>query len=195
MDKDVTAGQVLRAGHWSGVADDRLVLDYEGRFLRRKRLGLASGRTVLVDLAETVSLEARDALVTGEGKLIEIAAAPEPLLKVTGDLTRLAWHIGNRHTPCQIARDHLLIRADHVLADMLTRLGATVEPVLGPFTPEGGAYGHGRTHGHDHGHDHGAGQGHGHDHVHQHGHDHGHDHGGHDHGNDHGPHADPATTR
>ena len=84
--------------------------------------------------------------------MIAVEAAPEPLLRITGDLTRLAWHIGNRHTPCQIAGDHLLIRADHVLADMLARLGATVEPVTGAFTPEGGAYGHGRTHGHDHGH-------------------------------------------
>ncbi|NKX45864.1 urease accessory protein UreE [Roseicyclus persicicus] len=165
-----TAGRVRRAGHWQGPAADRLVLDYEGRFLRRKRLTLASGAAVLVDLPETVSLAAGDALETAEGALIEIAAAPEPLLRVTGDLTRLAWHIGNRHTPCQIAADHLLIRADHVLADMLAHLGATVAPVTAPFTPEGGAYGHGRTHGHDHGpgHDHDHAQGHDHDHDHAH---------------------------
>jgi urease accessory protein len=174
MTSDMTAGQVHRAGHWQGEAADRLVLDYEGRFLRRKRLLLASGAALLVDLPETVSLAAGDALETADGRMIEVAAAPEPLLRVTGDLTRLAWHIGNRHTPCQIAADHLLIRADHVLADMLTRLGATVEPVTAAFTPEGGAYGHGRTRGHDHGHDHShsdaapAGQARHHDHGHRH---------------------------
>ncbi len=180
MGQDATVGQIHRAGAWSGPANDKVVLDYEGRFLRRKRLSLASGAAVLVDLPETVSLDAGDALETGDGKLIEIVAAPEPLLKVTGDLTRLAWHIGNRHTPCQIAGDHLLIRADHVLADMLVRLGARVEAVSGPFTPEGGAYGHGRTHGHDHGPAR--------DHGHSHGHDHSHSH-------DHGHHHDPATGR
>jgi urease accessory protein len=72
------------------------------------------------------------------------------VLIVTGDLTRLAWHIGNRHTPCQIEADHLVIRADHVLAAMLTGLGASVTPAKAPFTPEGGAYGHGRTMGHEH---------------------------------------------
>jgi urease accessory protein len=154
MGEVMTAGRYHRAGQWPGQSADRLVLDYEGRFLRRKRLILTSGAAVLVDLPETVSLEAGDALETADGRLIEIAAAPEPLLKITGDLTRLAWHIGNRHTPCQIADDHLLIRADHVLADMLTRLGAGVETVTAPFTPEGGAYGHGRTHGHDHSHSH-----------------------------------------
>jgi urease accessory protein len=164
MTDDITAERHHRAGHWQGPAADRLVLDYEGRFLRRKRLSLASGGTVLVDLPETVSLDAGDALEAEDGRMIEIAAAPEPLLRVTGDLTRLAWHIGNRHTPCQVAGDHLLIRTDHVLADMLTRLGAELEAVTAPFTPEGGAYGHGRTHGHDHG----SGHGHSHGHTHAH---------------------------
>jgi urease accessory protein len=43
-----------------------------------------------------------------------------------------------------------------VLADMLRGLGATVTPVMARFTPEGGAYGMGRTMGHDHGHAHDA---------------------------------------
>ena len=33
---------------------------------------------------------------------------------------------------------------------MLEGLGASVTQVTAPFTPEGGAYGHGRTHGHEH---------------------------------------------
>lgn len=154
MAETLRAGRLHRAGNWHGEAAERLVLDYEARFVRRKRLVAESGCAVMVDLPETVSLDAGDALETGEGCFVEIVAAPEPLLKVTGDLPRLAWHIGNRHTPCQIEGDHLLIRADHVLADMLHRLGASVEDVTAPFTPEGGAYGHGRTHGHDHGHAH-----------------------------------------
>ncbi len=67
------------------------------------------------------------------------------------DLMRYAWHIGNRHTPCQIEATRLLIRRDHVLEAMLTRLGATLTPISEPFTPEGGAYGTGRTMGHSHG--------------------------------------------
>ena len=79
------------------------------------------------------------------------------------DLPRIAWHIGNRHTPCQIESDRLLIQRDHVIADMLRRIGAEVIEVIEPFTPEGGAYGHGRTHGHDHSHSHGP-EGHAHSH-------------------------------
>lgn len=178
LSNDLPARTLRRAGHWSGPAAERLVLDYEGRFLRRKRLKAVSGRGIMVDLPETVSLDAGDALEGEGGVLVEIAAAPEPLLKVGGDLPRLAWHIGNRHTPCQMADDHLLIRDDHVLADMLRRLGAEVTPVTAPFTPEGGAYGHGRTLGHSHGEGavHGDGGGGGHTHGHSHAHDHDHDH-------------------
>jgi urease accessory protein len=180
------ARHLHRAGHWSGPVRDTLLLGYEERFLRRKLLHTAAGAHLLVDLAETVSLDHGDALVLADGGLVEVKAAPEPLLSVTGDLPRLAWHIGNRHTPCQIEDQRLLIRTDHVLEGMLRGLGAKVVHVTAPFTPEGGAYGHGRTMGHDHGptpghsHDHAHGRGHAHadHHTHSH-HDHSHHH--HDH--------------
>jgi urease accessory protein len=102
-------------------------------------------------------LQDRDLLELDDGRLIEVIAAEEPVVEITGPaLTRFAWHIGNRHTPCQIEQDRLLIRQDHVIEAMLTQLGATLRRAIEPFTPEGGAYGHGRTMGHDHGgHDHG----------------------------------------
>jgi urease accessory protein len=63
----------------------------------------------------------------------------------------MAWHIGNRHMPCQFAGDHLLILRDPVIGHMLRdHLGADVAEVDAPFTPEGGAYGHGRTMPHAH---------------------------------------------
>ncbi len=143
---------LLRRGQWQGPAAAIAVLSYDERFLRRKRIACAGGATVLVDLAETVSLDAGDALQTDDGRLIQIDAAEEPVVRVTGpNLARLAWHIGNRHTPCQVGSDHLVIRQDHVLEAMLVQLGAGLTHVIAPFHPEGGAYGHGRTLGHDHG--------------------------------------------
>ena len=62
-------------------------------------------------------------------------------------LARIAWHLGNRHTPTQILPGALRIRADHVLEHLLTdHLGATVTRATAPFDPEGGAYGHGHEH-------------------------------------------------
>lgn len=155
--------------HPTGPADDTVTLSYDDRFLRRKRLVGDGGLTFLLDLSKTTSLNAGDALMLADGRMITVRAAREPLLEVTGaNLQRLAWHIGNRHTPCQIEGARLLIQRDHVIRDMLGRIGATLREVEEPFTPEGGAYGHGRTHGHDHGASHGGGQAHDHGHAHSH---------------------------
>ena len=133
-------------------AADTVTLDYEARFLRRKRLISDGGEAFLVELAETRSLNQGEGFRLDDGRIIKIKAASEPLLAVRHDnLARIAWHIGNRHTPCQICEDHILIRDDRVLQTMLEELGASTNQVTSPFTPEGGAYGHGRTHGHEHG--------------------------------------------
>jgi urease accessory protein len=146
------ARRVIRAADVKGKAYDMVVLDYDARFLRRKRLVTVAGEGFLVNLPETTSLDAYDLLELDDGRLIEVLPAEEPLLVITGaGLQRFAWHIGNRHTPCQIEGARLLIRQDHVLEAMLVQLGATVARVLEPFTPEGGAYGIGRTMGHEHG--------------------------------------------
>ncbi len=142
---------VLRRGQWSGAADI-CQLDYDQRFLRRKVIETVSGKQFVVNLSQTTSLDDGDAFELEGGGFVAIMAAPEPLLRVRGEsLSRLAWHIGNRHTPCQIEGDHVLIQRDPVIAHMLDHLGADIEEVTAPFTPEGGAYGHGRTHSHDHG--------------------------------------------
>ncbi|MCH1569373.1 MAG: urease accessory protein UreE [Alphaproteobacteria bacterium] len=128
-----------------------ITLDFDARFLRRKRLATDCGTGFMVDLAETVSLDAGDAFVLDDSRQIIIEAAAEPVLEIRHEaLSRIAWHIGNRHTPCEIKPDHLIIRRDHVLEDLLIRLGADLVKSEAPFNPEGGAYGVGRTHGHSH---------------------------------------------
>jgi urease accessory protein len=143
----------VRRGDAAG-AFDRVVLDYADRFLRRKRLATAAGAALFVDLPETVSLDDGDALVLDDGRLVRVTAKPEPLLEIFApatELARLAWHIGNRHTPAEIADGRILVQRDHVIEQMLRQLGADLRPVELPFRPEGGAYGIGRTHAHHHG--------------------------------------------
>lgn len=159
----------------AGTPHDLVVLTYGERLLRRRRLVTVHDEGFMVDLAQVTGLDHGDCFELADGRLIEVIAAEEPLVEVTGDLARLAWHIGNRHTPCQIEANRLLIRQDHVLEAMLAQLGATCVHVAEPFLPEGGAYGLGRTMGHDHGPaDHGHAPAH--DHGHGRGHDHHHDH-------------------
>jgi urease accessory protein len=151
------------------------------------------GLEFLLDLENAVALRGGDALVLEDGRLVEVVAAPEPLLEIRGrdphHLIRVGWHLGNRHLPTQIMAKGLRIRRDHVIEAMVKGLGARVIEIEAPFDPEGGAYADaGHAHGHDdHAHDHVAhDHGHSHDHHHHdehcdhpdhhHGHKHAHDH-------------------
>ena len=148
------ASTVRPAGSWTGPIADRVELAYDERHRRRVVLTCASGRKVLLDLAEAQVLGHGDALDTGDGVLIEVRAAPERLAEIAcaekTELVRVAWHLGNRHLPTQILEESLRIREDHVILDMLQKMGARTELIEAPFNPEGGAYGQGRTHGHHH---------------------------------------------
>jgi urease accessory protein len=150
--------EVRAAGTWTGTPADRVVLDFDGRYRRRMALTLVSGAGALLDLPDARVLRDGDALVTEAGDLIVVEAAPERLAEIhchdPAHLLRVAWHLGNRHLPAQIEADRILIREDHVIVDMVRKLGAHVRLVEAPFDPEGGAYGHGVTHGHDHVHEH-----------------------------------------
>jgi len=101
------------------------------------------------------------------------------------DLTRAAYHLGNRHVPIELQADHLKIEPDHVLADMLRAMHLIVNEVLESFEPENGAYGEhggGHHHGHAHGHSNAHDHAHGHDHAHATAANHNHDHQHHVHG-------------
>lgn len=135
-------------------ASDRVSLPYAERYRRRGLLRTDAGREVMLDLPEAMELPDGAVLALVDGSAVAVRAAPEPLAEVRAAgplLARLAWHVGNRHTPAEIADDRLRIARDHVIEEMLRRLGGEVIHVTAPFRPEGGAYGHGRTHGHHHG--------------------------------------------
>lgn len=136
----------LPSNHTQGSAFDRVVLEHDERRLRRKVLRLGNGDEILLDLAETTTLDHRGGLKLEDGRIIEVIAADELLYEVrgrdAGHLLRLAWHIGNRHTPAQLEPNRILIKRDHVLKTMLEGLGAAVTNVSEPFFAEHGAYHH-----------------------------------------------------
>ncbi len=130
---------------------DFVLMNYDERFIRRKKLVSNKGETFLVELSETKSLNDGDAFVLNDGRKILVKAAEEKLLEIKHiNLSKIAWHIGNRHTPCQILENRLLIQDDVVMRDLLKKLGAKIKLIEDVFLPEGGAYGHGRTHNHKH---------------------------------------------
>jgi urease accessory protein len=156
----------------------RLELPFDARQKSRLRTKLASGEEVALMLPRGEVLRGGDLVTASDGRVIEVVAVPEKLLHIeTRDLAKAAYHLGNRHVPVQVGENFLRIAEDHVLEEMLRKLGAKVSHVEAPFEPEAGAYAGGHQHQHDE-------MGHGgkiHEFGDHHDHDHDHDHHGHGH--------------
>ena len=219
----LTASKLVSAG--KGLANvllkraSSVELDWDIRQRSRFEATDSVGRQIGVFLPRGQVVRGGDVLVAEDGSLIRIQAAPQAVMVIRHcphhgtpfDLTRAAYHLGNRHVPIELQADHLKIEPDPVLAQMLDRMHLIVTEESLPFEPEGGAYqptgghghhGHAHDHVHGHAHDdpapapaqghaepvhvHGPGCSHGHDHGHDHDHGHHHDHGHeHHHGHDH----------
>ena len=114
------------------------------------------GRQLGIFLPRGTLVRGGDVLVAEDGSMVKVIAAPQNVLRITAcaahgtafDLTRAAYHLGNRHVPIELKPDHLKIEPDHVLADLLRAMHLTVNEVSEAFEPEGGAYsagGHAHT--------------------------------------------------
>lgn len=149
-----TASVVRPAGQWSPKAEvGTVTLVCADRHRRRILMRDDAGVEFLLDLPEAMHLRDGDGLMLGDGAVVRVIAAPEPVAEVACvdalHLARVAWHLGNRHTPVQVLPDgRLRFGHDHVLEAMVEGLGATVTRTTAPLQPEGGAYGGGQGHAH-----------------------------------------------
>jgi urease accessory protein len=148
-------------------------LDWDVRQKSRFDATDSQGRALGVFLPRGAVVRGGDVLVAEDGSLIAVQAAPQPVLVVTHcaqhgssfDLTRAAYHLGNRHVPLELKPDHLKLEPDHVLAGLLRQMHLTVTATDLPFEPENGAYAAAAAGVHDHGHHDDHGHAHGHDHA------------------------------
>lgn len=143
-------------------------LDWDVRQKSRFEATDSSGRQLGIFLPRGTIVRGGDVLVTSEGELVRVIAAPQEVLKICADptygtpfdLIRAAYHLGNRHVPIELRPDHLKIEPDHVLGEMLRAMQLVVTEICEAFEPEGGAYASS-----GHGHDHHLGNHHNHEHA------------------------------
>ena len=130
-------------------------LDWDVRQKSRFDTTDSQGRQVGIFLPRGTAVRGGDVLVAEDGSLIRVIASSQPVLVITHctehgtpfDLTRAAYHLGNRHVPIELKPDHLKIEPDHVLAAMLRSMHLIVREAEEAFEPEGGAYGAYGAHG------------------------------------------------
>ncbi|HSD38249.1 MAG TPA: urease accessory protein UreE [Rhodocyclaceae bacterium] len=135
-------------------ATEQLILDFDARTKSRLRTQLASGEEVGMFLPRGTILRGGDKLQGADGRVISVVSAPEELLEArcgsARDLTRAAYHLGNRHVAVEVGFDErgdwIRIQTDHVLETMLVGLGGEVRKLSAPFEPEAGAYAPGHHH-------------------------------------------------
>ncbi len=146
---------------------DTVILDYTQRSAGSVAVVSVSGVSIDIDLPQAGRLRTDDLLVLDDGRFVEVVAAPEPLLEVRAPdvaaLSRLAWHLGDRHVPVQVLPNRIRARREPAIEVLLAALGARAVAIDAPFDPEGGAYAAAALHGHHHGHAHND-HGHGHEH-------------------------------
>ena len=132
-----------------------LELTLEDRQRSRLAAMLPSGRAVAVILPRGESMQHGDVLTGDTGERILVQAAAEELMLIRArnpfELMRIVYHLANRHVRAMLLPDAALIEPDQVLAELVRRLGGTVEKTHQPFIPEGGAYSGGAA-GHAHHH-------------------------------------------
>ena len=137
-------------------ATERLMLPFDLRCKTRLRTQLASGEEAGLFLERGSVRRAGERLLANDGRVVEVAAAPEAVMEVlSGDallLARAAYHLGNRHVAVELKPGLVRFARDHVLGEMVRGLGLTVIEREAPFEPESGAYGGHGGHAHPHGH-------------------------------------------
>lgn len=146
----ITASTILSHTH---DPVDTITLDETARHRRRVKMTSDNDIEFLLDLPQARLLRHGEGIKLSDGRVIEVVAKPEALYEVRArdahHLLQISWQLGNRHLPTQIRDDHLRIRQDHVIKNMLEGLGAEVAEITASFDPEGGAYGE-HHHGHSH---------------------------------------------
>ena len=124
-----------------------MTLPFELRQKSRQRTVLDDGSEIGLFLPRGSVLRGGDLLLSDNGSVILVQAAAESVSTVTaGDphlLLRAAYHLGNRHVSLQIGANWLRYQHDHVLDDMVIKLGLEITIELATFEPESGAYHHG----------------------------------------------------
>jgi urease accessory protein len=129
-----------------GKERDTLVMTAEERQWTRRRVTTTAEREVALALATGVKLAPGMIIAIEADWYLEVEAAEEPLLAIQpsdrDSAVRIAFEVGNRHSPLALDGDHLLVPDDLAMEQLLNRLGVSWTRRRAPFNPVGRPHSH-----------------------------------------------------
>lgn len=137
--------------------DGEVMLNHLQREKGRFKAYTNSGDEMRVFLERGHTLAIGEILRSECGQNVIVVGALESVITAVTDdpvlFSQACYHLGNRHVKVQIGGGWLRFSPDHVLEDMLIKLGMQLEAEQAVFVPERGAYSnHGKQDSHDHHH-------------------------------------------
>ena len=100
-----------------------VTLTLDQRVKSRLRAHLDSGEEIGIFMQRGSILEHGDLITTEAGFVVKIIAAPEQISSIYSEdpllLSRICYHLGNRHVELQITQKSVHYRHDHVLDEMV----------------------------------------------------------------------------
>lgn len=110
---------------------DWLELEWEELNKRILRKQTVKGKDIALSLESSGTLKYGDVLYEDEDTLIVIRTEREKAYvikpKTMKEMGRMAFEIGNRHTPCIIEDNEILVRYDHTLEKLMDEVGVSYE--------------------------------------------------------------------
>lgn len=110
---------------------DWLELEWEELNKRILRKQTENGRDVSISLESSGHLHYGDVVYEDENTLIAIRTKLEKVYVITPktmkEMGKMAFEIGNRHTPCIIEDNEILVRYDHTLEKLMDEVGVSYE--------------------------------------------------------------------
>lgn len=124
------AGNIAEASATSKTID-WLELEWEELNKKILRKRTASGMEIAISLENSGTLRYGDILFEDEDTLIAIRTKLEKVFvikpRTMQEMGRAAFEIGNRHTPCIIDDNEILVRFDHTLTKLLNEIGVAYD--------------------------------------------------------------------
>jgi urease accessory protein len=135
------SAEILRAKE-----DDKLVLTWEQRRWVRGRFTTDKGRKIGLALPTGTTLAPDAILWVEQDWYLRVEAATESVLEILpadrAEAVKIAFEVGNRHSPLAMQENKLLVPDDKAMVRLMDRLGAQYERRQAVFNPIGNSESH-----------------------------------------------------